>query len=255
MLLHSTLFLEEDGSGGDAEREGPPLLPAVISVMSCSEGRIVNRPLSPEQFQLARRLGAATIYEAQGQRGAMESAIKPLDPAFFVAGRALTVDAKPGDNLMLHYALAIAQPGDVLVVDAKGFIEAGPWGDVMTFAARQVGIAGLVIDGSVRDSAAIVADRFPVFSRGVCMKGTEKKLPGRVNMRILCAGVEVNPGDVVVGDRDGVMVIPADELERSLALAVKREEKEAASRQALAAGKKTIELLGLRPILQQLGVE
>lgn len=213
----------------------------------------MNRALSPEQIELARRLGAATIYEAQGQRGAMESAIKPLDPSFFVAGPALTVDARPGDNLMLHYALSIAKPGDVLVVDAKGFIEAGPWGDVMTFAARQAGIAGLVIDGSVRDSAAIVADGFPVFSRGVCMKGTEKKLPGRVNTRILCAGVEVNPGDIVVGDRDGVMIIPADELERSLALAIKREEKEVASRRSLAEGKKSIDLLGLRPVLQQLG--
>ncbi len=238
-----------------AKGEGrPPSLLAVTFVMSCSEGRIMNQPLSLEQIQLARRLGAATIYEAQGQRGAMESAIKPLDPMFFVAGRALTVDAKPGDNLMLHYALSIAQPGDVLVVDAKGFIEAGPWGDVMTFAARQAGIAGLVIDGSVRDSSAIVADGFPVFSRGVCMKGTEKKLPGRVNTRIICAGVEVNPGDAVVGDRDGVVVIPADELEHSLALAVKREEKEAASRQALAEGKKSIDLLGLRPILQQCGL-
>ncbi len=213
----------------------------------------MNRALSPEQIELARRLGAATIYEAQGQRGAMESAIKPLDPSFFVAGQALTVDARPGDNLMLHYALSIAKPGDVLVVDAKGFIEAGPWGDVMTFAARQAGIAGLVIDGSVRDSAAIVADGFPVFSRGVCMKGTEKKLPGRVNTHILCAGVEVNPGDIVVGDRDGVMIIPADELERSLALAIKREEKEVASRRSLAEGKKSIDLLGLRPVLQQLG--
>lgn len=210
--------------------------------------------LSPEQVDVIRRLGPATIYEAQGQSGAMDSSIKPLDPAFFVVGSALTVEAKPGDNLILHYALTIAKPGDVLVVDAKGFVEAGPWGDVMTFAAQRAGIAGLIIDGSVRDSAAIVATGFPVFSRGVCMKGTEKKLPGRVNVSILCGGVEVNPGDVVVGDRDGAMVIPAASLEQSIALAVKREQKEAASRAALAQGKTTVDLIGLGPVLKSLGI-
>ena len=210
--------------------------------------------LSPEQVDVIHRLGAATIYEAQGQRGAMDSGIKPLDPSFFVAGRALTVDAKPADNLILHYAITIAKPGDVLVVDAKGFLEAGPWGDVMTFAAQRAGIAGLVIDGSVRDSSAIVAAGFPVFSRGVCMKGTEKKQPGRVNVGILCGGVEVKPGDIVVGDRDGIMVISAADLEQSIALAIKREEKEVASRKALAQGKTTVELLGLGPVLKGLGI-
>ena len=210
--------------------------------------------LSPEQVDVIRRLGAATIYEAQSQRGAMDSGIKPLDPSFFVAGRALTVDAKPADNLILHYAITIAKPGDVLVVDAKGFLEAGPWGDVMTFAAQRAGIAGLVIDGSVRDSSAIVAAGFPVFSRGVCMKGTEKKQPGRVNVGILCGGVEVKPGDIVVGDRDGIMVISAADLEQSIALAIKREEKEVASRKALAQGKTTVELLGLGPVLKGLGI-
>ena len=214
----------------------------------------MSRTFSPEQVDVIRRLGAATIYEAQGQRGAMDSGIKPLDPSFFVTGPALTVDAKPADNLILHHALTIAKPGDVLVVDAKGFLEAGPWGDVMTFAAQHAGIAGLVIDGSVRDSAAIVAAGFSVFSRGVCMKGTEKKQPGRVNVGILCGGVEVKPGDIVVGDRDGVMVIPAADLEQSIALAIKREEKEASLRQALAQGKTTVDLIGLRPVLKELGI-
>lgn len=214
----------------------------------------MSRTLSLEQIDVIRRLGAATIYEAQGQRGAMDSGIKPLDPSFFVAGSALTVDAKPADNLILHYALTIAKPGDVLVVDAKGFLEAGAWGDVMTLAAQQVGIAGLVIDGSVRDSAAIVAAGFPVFSRGVCIKATEKKQPGRVNVAILCGGVEVKPGDIVVGDRDGVMIIAAASLEQSIALAIKREEKEATSRKALAQGKTTVDLIGLGPVLKQLGI-
>lgn len=213
----------------------------------------MSATLSPDQIAVIRRLGAATIYEAQGQRGAMDSGIKPLDPGCFVAGPALTVDTRPADNLMLHHALTLAQPGQVLVVDAKGFLEAGPWGDVMTCAARHAGLAGLVIDGAVRDSAAIIADGFPVFARGVCMKGTGKTQAGRVNLPILCGGTEVRPGDIVVGDRDGVMVIPAAELAQSLALARRREEKEAASRQALADGRQTVDLLGLRPLLVQLG--
>jgi 4-hydroxy-4-methyl-2-oxoglutarate aldolase len=213
----------------------------------------MSATLSPDQIAVIRRLGAATIYEAQGQRGAMDSGIKPLDPGSFVAGPALTVDTRPADNLMLHYALTLAQPGQVLVVDAKGFLEAGPWGDVMTCAARHADLAGLVIDGAVRDSAAIVADGFPVFARGVCMKGTGKTQRGRVNVPILCGGTEVRPGDIVVGDRDGVMVIPAAELAQSLELALRREEKEAGSRRALAEGRHSVDLLGLRPLLAQLG--
>jgi 4-hydroxy-4-methyl-2-oxoglutarate aldolase len=210
--------------------------------------------LSPDQIETIRRLGAATIYEAQGQSGAFDSGIKPLDASFFVCGPALTVDAKPADNLILHHAITQARRGDVLVVDAKGFLEAGPWGDIMTLAAQKAGIAGLVIDGSVRDSAAIVAAGFPVFSRGVCMKGTEKKQPGKVNVKIICGGVEVNAGDIVVGDRDGVMVIPKARLHESLSLSIKREEKEAASRKSLEEGKTTVDLIGLGPILKQLGV-
>ena len=110
-----------------------------------------------------------------------------------------------------------------------------------------------MIDGAVRDSAAIVAGGFPVFPRGECMKGTGKTQPGRMNVPILCGETAVRPGDIVVGDRDGVMVIPAAELAQSLATAVRREEKEAASRQALADGRTTVDLHGLRPLLAQLG--
>ena len=135
--------------------------------------------------------------------------MKPLDPASRLAGPALTVDTWPADNLMLHYALLKAKPGDVLVVDAKAFVEAGPWGDVLTAAAMKVGVAGLVINGAVRDAAMIVDTGFPVFCRGLSIKGTTKHQPGRVNVPVCIGGVVIHPGDIVVGDRDGVAIVAA----------------------------------------------
>lgn len=142
-------------------------------------------------YEELRSLGAATVYEAQGAKGALDSGIKPIDPASRLIGPALTVDTRPADNLMLHYALSKARPGDVLVVDAKGFLEAGPWGDVLTIAAMKVGVAGLVINGAVRDADAIVEMGFPVFCRGLSIKGTGKVQPGKVNVPICI-------GDVVI---------------------------------------------------------
>ena len=112
----------------------------------------MRHPPNRDAIATLRQLGAATIYEAQGAKGALDSGMKPIDPTVRLAGPALTVDCRPADNLMLHYAVQKAKPGDVLVVDAKGFMEAGPWGDVLTIQAQKVGIAGLVIDGCVRDA-------------------------------------------------------------------------------------------------------
>ncbi|WP_028921675.1 4-carboxy-4-hydroxy-2-oxoadipate aldolase/oxaloacetate decarboxylase [Pseudonocardia acaciae] len=207
------------------------------------------------QLGALRRLGAATVHEAQGGTGAMDSAIKPLDPTMVLAGPALTVDTRPSDNLAIHRAMTVARPGDVLVVDAKGFTEAGPWGDVLTVYAQQVGLAGLVIDGSVRDSRAIVELGFPVFSRGVCIKGTAKNQPGAVGRPITCAGVAVHPGDVVLGDADGVVVVPAAELDRVLAAAEERERKEERFRAALRDGESLLDLLNLRDRLTDKGNE
>ena len=141
-----------------------------------------SEPGSPSDDLLAalRDLGAATVHEAQGGRGAVCSAIKPIDRHSRLAGRALTVDAAPADNLVIHLALQQARSGDVLVIDAKGYLEAGPWGDVLTEAAMVRGVAGLVIDGAVRDAASIEAMKFPVFCRGLSIKGTGKNQPGKV---------------------------------------------------------------------------
>ena len=158
--------------------------PSLAATPSDARIREPSRALDPtrhptaSRFDRLRALGAATVYEAQGAKGALDSGIKPLDPRSRLVGPALTVDTRPADNLMLHYALLKARPGDVLVVDAKGFLEAGPWGDVLTTAAIKAGIAGLVIHGAVRDASAIVEMGFPVFCRGLSIKGTGKNQPG-----------------------------------------------------------------------------
>lgn len=208
-----------------------------------------------EQIKLLRELGAATVHEAQGAKGALDSGMKPIDPSSRLAGPALTVEMRPADNLMLHYALLKAKPGDVLVVDAKGFVEAGPWGDVMTHAAQKLGIAGLVINGAVRDANQIIDMGFPVFCRGLCIKGTAKNQPGKVNVPICIGDVVIHPGDVVVGDRDGLVVVPQAEVEQTLRNAALREEKETAFRKELDAGRTTVELLGLGETLRRFGLE
>ncbi len=213
----------------------------------------MTAPITAEQLQQLKDLGAATIHEAQGQTGAMASAIKPLDHGMRLAGTAYTVDCRPDDNLMLHWALTQARPGDVLVVDAKGFLEAGPWGDIMTLAAQTAGIAGLVIDGAVRDSAAVVEMGFPIFSRGVSIKGTAKYQPGKAAVPIVCAGVAVNPGDVVIGDRDGVVVVEAARVAEVIELSRKREEKEKGFREAVEKGTTIADLIGLGPVFERFG--
>jgi 4-hydroxy-4-methyl-2-oxoglutarate aldolase len=209
---------------------------------------------SPEQIVQLRDLGAATVYEAQGAKGALDSGLKPIDPASRLAGPALTVDTRPADNLMLHYALLKARPGDVLVVDAKGFMEAGPWGDVLTVQAMKAGVAGLVINGCVRDAGTIVGLGFPVFCRGLSIKSTTKVQAGKLGVPVDIGGVVINPGDIVVGDRDGLVVVPQTEVASAIAASLAREHKEDQMRQAIAQGASTAELLGLTDTLRRLGL-
>lgn len=209
---------------------------------------------SQDQLRQLREMGAATVYEAQGAQGALDSGIKPIDPTVRLAGPALTVDCRPADNLMLHYAVQKARPGDVLVVDAKGFMEAGPWGDVLTLQAMQQGIAGLLIHGCVRDANLIIELGFPVFCRGLSIKGTGKNQPGRVNVPVTIGDVVIHPGDIVVGDRDGVVVVAQRDVASTIAASLAREEKEAGQRRAIAQGAFTADLLGLADTLRRLGL-
>lgn len=211
-------------------------------------------PITQDQLDTLKLLGTATIHEAQGQTGALDSGLRPVDPSLRLAGPALTVDCRPDDNLAIHYALTKAKPGDVLVVDAKGFMEAGPWGDLLTLASQKLGIVGLVMNGAVRDANAIIDMGFPTFSRGLSIKGTNKCQPGKVNVPIVIGGVHINPGDIIVGDRDGLVVVEQARVEEVIRLSRSREDKEDGIRAGLEAGKSTVDLLGLAPTLEKFGM-
>lgn len=199
-----------------------------------------------EKMELLKQLGAATVYEAQGAIGALDNKIKPIDSGMLIAGSAFTVDMKPSDNLMIHSAMLKVSQGDVLVIDCKGFIEAGPWGDVLTNQAIAVGVRGLVINGAVRDSKEIVRLNFPVFSLGLSIKGTTKIQGGSLNVPLNFSGVTINPGDIILGDRDGVVVIDKERLDEVILLSLEREKKESEYIEKIKIGKKTIDLLGIK---------
>lgn len=203
-----------------------------------------------KQFQ---DIGSATVYEATGKRGAMDSGIKPIWPGAKILGVALTVKCFPGDNLIVHKALSLVQPGDVLVVDVDDYTEAGGWGEVMTTALAARGGAGYLTNGAVRDQEAIAAMKFPVFARNLCIKGTGKEHLGLINHPIIVGGVVVNPGDIILGDADGVVVIPREDAEWSLEVSRKREQAEAIQKEELRKGKLTLDLLNLRAILESKG--
>jgi 4-hydroxy-4-methyl-2-oxoglutarate aldolase len=216
----------------------------------------MSAPLPPELFpDLAAVAETALLHEALGKRGALHHQIKPVYPGASFIGRALTIKSAPGDNLMLHLAVAAAQPGDVLIASVDGFLEAGIWGDLITVAAQVRGVRGLVTDGAVRDVNGIQALGFPVFAAGISMKGTTKKQKGQLNGPISIGGVLVHPGDYVVGDTDGVVVIPAAELEPTIAQAhvIRRREEQIIER--LKTGELTLDLLSLRPLLKELGLD
>jgi 4-hydroxy-4-methyl-2-oxoglutarate aldolase len=198
---------------------------------------------------------SALLHEAMGRRGALDSDFRPLFPGARLLGRALTVRGRPGDNLMLHLAISVARPGDVIVATLDRHTEAGAWGEITTLAARMRGVAGLLTDGAVRDSEPIARAGFPVFSRGVCIKGTTKRLRGEINQPVVIGGILVNPGDFVVGDADGVVIVPAAEAEAVDAKARQIRAREAEIMRQLEAGALTLDLLGLRHVLEELGLD
>lgn len=197
--------------------------------------------------QELRDRGSATVHEAAQRIGALPSAIKPVNEKIRVCGPAFTVLCPAGDNLWLHRAIAAARPGDVIVADVGRHYEAGYWGEIMTHAAIDRGIAGLVINGCVRDKELIAALPLPVFARGVCIRGTAKNKAARgvLNCPVRIGDEIVHPGDIVVGDADGVVVIPPEQAATVLAAAKEREAKETAIIQELKTGKTTLAIYRL----------
>ncbi|MDE1858100.1 MAG: 4-carboxy-4-hydroxy-2-oxoadipate aldolase/oxaloacetate decarboxylase [Thaumarchaeota archaeon] len=199
----------------------------------------------PPASQISKLAGAgvSTIHECLGSQNAnlMRHDIKPLSEGMSLVGPAVTVDCSPGDNLTIHIAVAFAKPGDVLVVNGHG-IPAGMWGSQMAFQAVHRGIKGIIVDGAVRDSKDLRRMKFPTFAKMISSQGTVKKSVGSVNVAIQCGGVVVKPGDVVVGDDDGVVVVPRHDLQGLPALVRKREKKEAENRKLYAKGVTSMEL-------------
>lgn len=189
--------------------------------------------------------GTATLGEAWPQARLIDAPLRPLAPGMVLAGRAVTVRCTPGDNLALHIAIAQAGPGDVLVVDYGGSCGSGPFGEIMALACQMRGIVGLVTDGSVRDSAQIAALGFPVFARGVNVRGTVKQDRGEVGVPLEIGGAVVRAGDVVLADADAVVVLAADELAAALEACAARAAREAVMMDRLRAGETTLQILGL----------
>src|ERR1051326_760717 len=197
---------------------------------------------SSELMRQLSEFDAATLYEAAGQRGMVDPAIRPMWKGACVCGPAVTLTCPVRDNLMLHHAVAIAAPGSVLVANAESYLHAGTWGEVLTVAAQARGLAGVVIDGAVRDIEAITERRFPVFSRGLAIGACKKEKIGTLNEPIDVGGTRVHPGDIVVGTGDGVVIVERHAIEQVLRAATARREREREIFRQLAAGKTTIEI-------------
>lgn len=209
--------------------------------------------LSAELLASYADVTAATAHEAMGRKGALDSAIKPIRSGMRVLGPAFTCVCPAGDNLTLHAALKLAKPGDVIVCAAAGFTEQGLFGDVMASCAKGKGIAGLVVDGGVRDAADIHRIGFPVFSRSISIKGAVKETLGAINEPVVVGGELVSPGDLIIGDDDGVVVIPSALIGETAAACIEREKKEIRFREALLQGNTTWEMLNLNALMEKKG--
>jgi 4-hydroxy-4-methyl-2-oxoglutarate aldolase len=201
---------------------------------------------APNIIGLAGRLGAATLHEAAGRIGALPSAIKPVASTMVLCGPAFTVHCPPLSNLQIHHAIYHATPGDVLVVHVSGGAEAGYWGDILNEAALARGLSGLIIDGGVRDTAGLAAMSFPVFSNGISIQGTGKdyEASGWLQAPVRMGNVVVKPGDLMMGDRDGVVALPQDRVNAILAAAQARVAEEALKIERIRRGERTIDLYG-----------
>lgn len=191
-------------------------------------------------------LGTATLWEAWPATRIIDAPLRPLAPGMAMVGPALTVCCKPGDNLALHLAMASARGGEVLVVDYGGSLDSGPFGEIMALACQMRGIVGMVIDGSVRDSAQITELGFPVFARGLNIRGTVKQDRGKIGSPVSIGGVAIAPGDIILADADAIVTLAPGDLPAALAASKARAAKEAVMMERLRQGETTLSILGLK---------
>lgn len=216
-------------------------------------------PIAPALLERAKGFAVADLHEGlgavAGRAGLMAPAMRPIFPGAKLCGQAVTCYNYPGDNLMLHAAIKLAQKGQIIVATNGGSAQGALWGEMVTVFCRLKGIGGAVVDGAARDIGPIRELGFPVFSTAISASHPEKRGPGSANVPVVMAGITVNPGDLILGDDDGVLVVPPRYLEAAMNAAQARVDKETQFREKLAAGKTMFELLNLQPLMDAAGIE
>ena len=216
--------------------------------------RRIPRP-DAQAVKLLGELGVATVHEAQGRTGLMLPYMRPIYLSARVSAPAITVSCHPGDNLMIHASVEVCKPGDVLVVVTHSESTDGMFGELLATSCQAHGVIGLIIDAGVRDTTELTDMKFPVWAKAISAQGTVKASPGSVNVPVVCAGALVNPGDVIVGDADGVVVVPRANAAEVAKAGDQRRAKEEKTRERLAKGELGVDFYGLRAKLKELGVE
>ena len=220
--------------------------PTVVRKVARADGEIVKT---------LGDLGVATVHEAQARTGLMRPYMRPIYAAAKASGTAITISCHPGDNLMIHAALEVCQAGDVLVITTTSESTDGMFGELLAVSSRARGVVGVVIDAGVRDVTDIAAMNFPVWAKAISAQGTVKATAGSVNIPVVCAGALVHPGDVIVGDADGVCVVRRSAASEIARLGTERVAKEERTRERLRTGELGLAFYGFRARLADLGVQ